>query len=382
MRTDRLTNSQPRSSACARPTDGPPACVPSAKAPAVAATGLSKRWRILGWIAIAAAFVALRIPFVSTPLERDEGVYAYMAQRVLEGGVPYRDVFDHKPPGVFLVYSAAFLIAGQSVESIHVAGYLFTLAAMILLYRLVARIAGPGAGLVSALALAVMTIDPSFLGSAANTEIFMIVPLTGAMLCLVVPSGLPSRRRIVAAGALGAAAFWFKPVAATDILFLGAWLSYLNFTMKPPRRSWSRWVRDLGLLATGGAAATAPVVIYFVARGAWAQFFYCVFTYNTIYATTNAPPMRLVPAIFWSNFRVMIAPLWPYMALTAVGLASLARRERATRVLLTGWLLFSFAGVCIGGNFREHYFIQALPAVAALVGVGAIFLVRRLTAVA
>lgn len=332
---------------------------------------------VLAWVAIVAVFVALRVPYVSSPLERDEGEYAYIAQRALRGEVPYRDAFDQKPPGIFLIYAAEFLIGGQSVASIHVGMYLATLVAMLLLYRLVSRRFGTGAGLAATLALAVASIDPSLLGQAANTEIFMIVPLTGALLCLVPKRGAPGRVRIAAAGALGAASFWLKPVAATDIAFLALWLVFV-YMNETPRRRVAKLASEMGWLALGGALATVPVVIYFVANGAWAPFIYCVFTFNSIYATHLAPPLRLIPAIFWANAAPMVAALWPVLTLAATGVVIVLRRRRQDQVLFLGWLALSFTGVCIGGYFREHYFIEALPAVSALAGIGAAGLARRL----
>jgi hypothetical protein len=332
--------------------------------------------QVLAWVAILAAFAALRAPFVSVPMERDEGEYAYIAQRALHGEIPYRDVFDQKPPGIFVIYTAIFLTMGQSIESIHIGMYVWTLASMLLLYRLVSRRGGGGAGLVAALALAVTTIDPSFLGNAANTEIFMILPLIGAMLCLVPREGRPGAWRIVLAGALGAAAFWIKPPAITNFAFLGLWLVYVHLSERP-RRSPGRLVADLGFLAAGGAAVTAPVLAYFWFKGAWGSFVYCVFTYNAIYETQGSPPLQLWPGIFWKHaVQPMIAPLWPFMLLMVVGLVRLVRLEWRDRVLFGGWLAFSFAGVCAGGYFRQHYFIQLLPAVAALVGLAVVWLVR------
>ncbi len=333
--------------------------------------------RFLAWAGILAVFVALRIPYVATPLERDEGAYAYVAQRALRGEVPYRDAFDHKPPGVYLVYASFFATTGESVASIHLGMYLWTLAGTALLYRLVARRAGAAAGLAAALAQAVLTIDPAFLGNAANTEIFMIVPLTGALLCLCPQAGAPGRGRVFAAGALGAAAFWLKPVAATNIAFLAAWLVWLRLRAGGVGRA-RRAAADLGWLALGGAAATAPVIGYFAAHGALRPFAECVFAFNSAYATVNSPPVRLVPAIFWEAFRAMIPALWPYFALAALGLAELARRTREDAVMFAGWLAASAAGVCVGGYFREHYFIQAVPAVAALAGLAVAWLDARL----
>lgn len=340
-------------------------------------TRRSRLWQVLAWVAIVAAFAALRAPFLSVPLERDEGEYAYIAQRALHGEVPYRDAFDQKPPGIFVIYTAIFLTLGQSTQSIHAGMALWTLASMILLYRLVSRRGGPEAGLVAALALSVMTIDPSFLGNAANTEIFMILPVIGGLLCLVPREGRPHTWRIVFAGALGATACWIKPPAVTDVTFMALWLLYLHLS-EQPRRPWKRLAADAGLLVLGGLIVTVPVLLYFLAVGAWKPFVYCVFTYNAIYTTLDAPRLRLWPQLFWTHtVRPMVAPLWPFMILAVVGFFHLLRRARRDAVLFGGWLVFSFAGVCAGGHFREHYFIQTLPAAASLVGLATAHIARR-----
>ena len=82
--------------------------------------------RVSTWLLVVAAiaFAALRAPFLSLPLERDEGEYAYVAWRMLEGEVPYRDAFDQKPPGVFLAYLGAFSLLGRSTEAIHLFAHL------------------------------------------------------------------------------------------------------------------------------------------------------------------------------------------------------------------------------------------------------------------
>jgi len=47
-------------------------------------------------------------------------------------------------------------------------------------------------------------------------------------------------------------------------------------------------------------------------------------------------------------------------------------------VFFGGFLVLSFAGVCLGGYFRPHYFMQMMPAVAALAGVGLAWLLGRI----
>jgi len=44
----------------------------------------------------------LAAPFLNEPFEKDEGTYATVARGLLDGQLPYRDLFDHKPPLVYV----------------------------------------------------------------------------------------------------------------------------------------------------------------------------------------------------------------------------------------------------------------------------------------
>ena len=45
-------------------------------------------------------------------LGRDSSVFLYVARRIQDGGVPYRDVWDHKPPLIYLIG----LLAGWGLQ--------------------------------------------------------------------------------------------------------------------------------------------------------------------------------------------------------------------------------------------------------------------------
>ena len=46
---------------------------------------------------------------------RDQGIYAMVGEGMVRGEVPYRDLWDFKPPGIFLVYGVAQGIFGKSM---------------------------------------------------------------------------------------------------------------------------------------------------------------------------------------------------------------------------------------------------------------------------
>ncbi len=332
----------------------------------------------LAWIGIIAVFVLMRATIINIPLERDEGEYAYIAQQAMHGAVPYRDAFDQKPPGIFAIYTAGMFIFGRSAEAIHFFMFLCTLGTMGLLYRLVRRLCGTGAGLLAALVLGIITAEKGVLGSAANTEIFMLLPLVGSLLCLVPKEGRPGWWRIVGAGALAAAACWIKQVAAMDAAFLALWLVVAHFSGSE-RRGFGRLILEEGALILGAVLATAPVIIYFYATGAMKDFIYCVFTYNISYATTNIDVLDRGWGPFADKFGKILAGDGLLWAALAAGLVWLAARGRRKLLLyFAGFLTLSFVGVCIGGYFRPHYFLQIAPAVAALAGLGLAWLLGRI----
>jgi 4-amino-4-deoxy-L-arabinose transferase-like glycosyltransferase len=51
---------------------------------------------------------------------RDQGIYAVVADTMLAGGMPYRDAWDSKPPGFFLVCALARGLLGPHEWSIRV----------------------------------------------------------------------------------------------------------------------------------------------------------------------------------------------------------------------------------------------------------------------
>jgi len=62
------------------------------------------------WLALVAALLALRVPSLVQPAGGDQGLYVYEGQRVLAGDVPYRDVWDQKPPGPAFLYAALWTL--------------------------------------------------------------------------------------------------------------------------------------------------------------------------------------------------------------------------------------------------------------------------------
>ena len=49
---------------------------------------------------------------------RDSGVFLYVGWRLLKGDIPYRDVWDHKPPLIYFVDALGLLLSPQSLVGV------------------------------------------------------------------------------------------------------------------------------------------------------------------------------------------------------------------------------------------------------------------------
>ena len=66
------------------------------------------------WLILAMLTLALRLPDIGNPLiDLDEQFYLLVGDRMLHGAIPYVDIWDRKPVGLFLIYAAARAIGGD-----------------------------------------------------------------------------------------------------------------------------------------------------------------------------------------------------------------------------------------------------------------------------
>ncbi len=312
----------------------------------------------------AVIFVLVRLPFVSLPLERDEGEYAYIAQQMLHGSVPYLDAFDQKPPGVFAAYAIVFAVFGESIEAIHIFLYFWTAAAALLLFLVVRRLTNELAAAFAVLAFAVSSADPILLGTAANTEHFMLLPMLASMWFLMRAIERDTAVGWLTTGALAAAACWFKQVAIANALFIAIWAA---IAMWREKRSLIAVLRPLAGLLAGAVMVSIPVLAIFAWAGAWEPFLDSVFLHNLAYAQ-EVPLARALATLIAALSRQLPsqAALWSLAVLSVLFFRQVGGK---TWALLWGWQLASFVGVSFGFYFRPHYFLQQVPSLCALAGV-------------
>src|SRR6202051_3640809 len=86
----------------------------------------------------------------NTPLERDEGEYAYAEQLMLQGDPPYHSAYNMKLPGTYAAYAVMMAVFGQTVAGIRIGMLVVLLGNTLLVFFLGRRLFGILAGTVAA----------------------------------------------------------------------------------------------------------------------------------------------------------------------------------------------------------------------------------------
>jgi 4-amino-4-deoxy-L-arabinose transferase-like glycosyltransferase len=311
--------------------------------------------------------VAVRLPDLSMPLERDEGEYAYAAQEMERGGVPYRDTFCQKPPVVFFWYLAGFVAFGETVEGIHLTMLVAAAATAYGLYLLVRRLAPASAAWTAALVYAVASPGAGYFGSAANTEIFMLAPVVFGVLLLVTASEMGGRLRWFGAGGLATVAVLTKQVAVFS--FAGP---YLCTAWEAGRRGGTKAAAQATvLLAAGAVLACVSILGWLALAGAWDAFLEAAVRHNLDYV--GAPfgwrKWQGLYQVFMTRFVPSDVVLWLLMGAGLAALAVPRFRPQPGAAFAGLWFLFSLPGVALGPAGFGHYFLQILPPLAMMAGV-------------
>src|SRR5262249_35636793 len=143
--------------------------------------------RLLPWLCVLGvlAVVALvRVRLLDLPLERDEGGFAYTAQRMLAGVPPYREAYDMRLPGTYLAYAAFMAVGGETTPAIPPRPLLVNAATVVLVFVLARRLFDPLCAAAAAGAYAVLSLGSGVLGLAAHTTHFVALPAVAACILL------------------------------------------------------------------------------------------------------------------------------------------------------------------------------------------------------
>ena len=278
----------------------------------------------------------------------DDTFYALVGQRMHDGLLPYVDVWDRKPFGLFAIY---WLIAGvsRSIVAYQIAGLAFSVAAAVAVCRIAALFTNRQGGVLAGIAY--LCLMCTFDGVNGQSPVFYNALIAWAVWCVASELDQLARGqagpRIMAAMALCGLAITIKQTTLFEGAFLGL---YVLHALRRAGVAPARIARQAALMALLGAAPTLAIAAAYAAGGHWHEYWNAMVTANLHKRSEG-----------WALTLGWIRAMAVRIVLIA-GIAAWALRrgitKGQTRGFLAGWTAAALVGFLSVPNFFIHY---ALP---------------------
>ena len=347
----------------------------------------------VSWIlAFALAIFATQIGSLERELISNESTYIVMAAHVLDGNLPYVELFDIKPPMIFLLLAGAMAVFGESLLVVRAVGDAFLLLSCIAVFAIARRRTGPVAAGLGVLALIAVHAPKDMQWTETGL-------LAAAMLMVALWLLLARRERlwaVAAAGLLVSLAVLTRTNLGVVAVAFGGWLA-----LAAAWRPWLgvRW-RSVVVFAVAGLAPPGVVVLVYWQAGALAELYLAIVTVPVSYAGQ----MGVVENLFRRGGAFLLEALpaapWlylPFAATLAAGLAVSVRcwtpgRRRIARLPEAGpaastspaeersgpadhelpWLMLGavLLALLVNGNAYGHHWQAVYPLCAVFCAYG------------
>jgi hypothetical protein len=347
-------------------------------------SGFRRYWLdgVLGILGTAMGWMSLWYPF-----GRDQGLYHYVAREwMVHGAVPYRDVLDHKTPGIYMIHGLAISLFGVNQWGIRLLELIGTLLTALLAATFTAgrgEAVRPGVRGAAIVCINILFYGQLIFWDLSQSELWYA--LLGLASVWAARRWLSEPRAQVGAGVFAGAALVMKPPSIWFVLIA---LVVLLFRVREAApRKLLRSAAGLVRFAAGAAAVGVPVLAYFAVVDAMPAMVEIVVRSNSYYAKHETDVKSLgvlatkLREFFWI-FPWTIAPLViGGMAALAMAIARGDRARRDRHLLGAALALAGLAATVMQLKFYIlHWVVLIAPATVVFANVAADFhlLVPRL----
>ncbi len=301
---------------------------------------------------------------------RDSGVFLYVGWRILMGDIPYKDVWDHKPPLIYLVDALGLLLSPQSLVGVWLLQFLFLFLTIFFLYKSLDESLGAVPAIVGMVILTSGLLTILDQGNVTE-EYALIFQTLGFWLVIRAQKKNYPLLMTLWIGVCGGLAFYFKQTT------VGIWISYALFLI---------WIRisqkksplpDLLSLSAGILLLSAVLALIFASQHALNDYWNEAFLYNFVYIGKHEGIRRLIP-VFIKGFLYMSKGAVLYLAILGwlAGLMYLFEHRKQLFENIQPVILLTLVDlpievvlITISGRSLLHYYLTPLPVMAVSSGI-------------
>ena len=310
-----------------------------------------------GWVlAILVLVLILRIPSFFEPYYYgDEMIYLTLGQGIRHGLLLYRDIFDNKPPLLYLMAAVAgSLFCFKAILAF------WNIVTITFFYKLAAKLftKNTKVQMVSTFLFAVLTTIPLFEGNIVNAELFMI-GFSIIAIYILISKGLNFKNLYIAGILFGLGTLFKVPAAFDAPIIVIYWLITNNF------KDWGKVLKNSVILFLGFTTPILISLIFFFLKGALHDYISAAFLQNIGYLSSYRP------GDVQKSFLIRNAPLLIRALIVFIGslILYLSRKKLSKNfILFCVWTLIGLFAVTLSERPYPHYFIQVVAPISFLLG--------------
>ena len=308
-------------------------------------------------------------PWNMTLPSRDSGVFLYMGWRLLSGDVPYRDVWDHKPPLIYFVDALGIALSPDSLWGVWTLQFLFIFFTLFFVYRLLDQEFGLYAALAGVIVLTSGLLTIVEKGNVTEEYALVFQALCFLLFLRAWKKDFPLRDSFWI-GVLGGFAFNFKQTT------IGIWLTYALFLLAIRLIQRKFPFKDLFSLLAGWLVPSIVLMLYLASQGALVDFWEQAYLYNFVYIGKHEGIRRLIP-VFIKGFAYLQNGWVLYLSILGwlAGLIYTWLKRRDVFTQAHPLILIALVNlpvevffITISGRSILHYYLTPLPVMAILAG--------------
>jgi hypothetical protein len=286
---------------------------------------------------------------------QDEGYYASIGRAIMSGKTFYIDIWDHKPPLMFLIYGPLFtwLPKGFALVCIKLLNILCGIFTITLIDKILRHLEIKRDFRIIPLIMVVFALGmPLLEGNIFNMEV-LFINISLLILYLLL---LGKNHYLV--GYLVFIDLLIKPQALFEAMGIVALFFLYNLYRKP--------VKEIVKVALGFIVPTLLFTFLLQYRGLLYEFINAVFLQNVTYSATYINSANILNVIF-PNLLTKVVFLLFILGIAFV----LLRRKHImnTTAVIYSIAILEFIIAILSGREYPHYFIQTIPGFALALGI-------------
>jgi Dolichyl-phosphate-mannose-protein mannosyltransferase len=299
---------------------------------------------------------------------RDSGVFLYVGWRFLNGDIPYRDVWDHKPPLIYFVDVLGLTLTPHSLWGVWLLQFIFIFFTLFFIYKLLDTEFGIYAALAGTILLTSGLLTILEKGNVTEEYALVFQAWCAWLFVRAWEKDFPIHASFWI-GLLGGLAFNFKQTT------IGIWITYGLFLLAIRLIQRKSPLSDILSLLTGWLIPSIVLVVYLASQNALTDFWEQAFLYNFVYIGKHEGIRRLIP-VFLKGFLYLQNGWVLYLSilgwLTGLAYVWLKRKEVAEihplMLIALVNLPIEIILITVSGRSILHYYLTPLPVMAILAG--------------